>query len=433
PGVPGLQKTFAFAGSYGDGLHVIDVTDPANSALVATWDCSISQGDVQLFQRADLGGRWFVTFTQDDGYDTDPASACFEDLKADGVDVGDGSGTFIADVTDPFAPKTVSFMPFAQGSHNMTVHPSGKYLYNSNSDLITSLLPAIEIADITDVEHPKSVGEVELKSFPGLGTESHDITFNADGTRAYSAALSHGEVLDTTDPAKPSSIGTVVDPAVNVWHQADPISIEDPTLGKRDFLIVEDEFAGAIGTGQCPNGGVHVYDITGDLEKTPLKVGYWNIDDTGLTSDGSGLVIDGGGTCTAHVFQLHPEQQLMTIAYYNGGVRVVDLTALVGVSLGKAGMGMKEVGSYRFEDSNTWAVKTPVASRDGFFLYGNDHRRGFDVYAWTPGAPSSPRAAGRWFTPEQALQRMAGLRRAASAGGGLRRGFVCVLPGGRAS
>ena len=39
---------------------------------------------------------------------------------------------------------------------------------------------------------------------PGLGTESHDITFNADGTRAYSAALSQGVIIDTTDPANPT-------------------------------------------------------------------------------------------------------------------------------------------------------------------------------------------------------------------------------------
>ena len=37
--------------------------------------------------------------------------------------------------------------------------------------------------------------------------------------------------------------------------------------------------AGAVGTGQCPNGGVHVYDITGANELNPVKVGYWNIDE----------------------------------------------------------------------------------------------------------------------------------------------------------
>lgn len=419
----GGPRTYSFAGSYGDGLQIIDVTDPAAAKLVSTWDCGISQGDVQVFARPDLGGKVLATFTHDNGYTAATGSQCFKDL----YDLGfrptavKGSGTYIADVTDPANPKTVSFVPFAQGSHNQTVHPSGRYLYNSNSDLITSFLPAIEIVDINDPAVPKIVGEAPLKTFPGLGTESHDLSFSADGSRAYVAALSHGEILDTSDPAKPVSVGTIVDPAINVWHEAEPIAIKDPVLGERNFLIVEDEVAGAIGTGQCPNGGVHVYDITGELEKAPVKVGYWNIDDVGLTEDGTEL--DGGGTCTAHVFQLHRAEQLMTIAYYNGGVRVVDLSGLVGVALGGAGVGMKQLGWYRFKDSNTWAVKAPFADRKGFYLYGNDHRRGFDVYRWTPGKAAGAVSPGRWLTPEQALA----AQRVARAKGTLRLTALCLI------
>ena len=35
-----------------------------------------------------------------------------------------------------------------------------------------------------------------------------------------------------------------------------------------------------------------------------------------------------------HVFEIHEDAQVMTIAFYNGGVRVVDLCGLVGVALG---------------------------------------------------------------------------------------------------
>jgi hypothetical protein len=398
PAEPGVQRTFALAGTYGDGLQIIDVTDPEQARIVATWDCGVAQGDVQVFRRADLGGRWFVTYTHDDGYTFRTDSQCAKDLAAAGFDTKatKGAGTYIAEITDPYAPKTVSFVPVAQGSHNQTVHPSGRWLYNSNSDLITSPQAAIEIIDISDLSAPKHAGELPLMTFPGLGTESHDVTFSADGSRAYVAALSHAEILDTTDPAKPVSIGKVLDPAINVFHQSDPI-----TVGDRKFLFIEDEVAGATGTGQCPNGGVHVYDITGDLEKTPLKVGYWNIDDVGLTDDGTEL--DGGGTCTAHVFRLYPQEKLMTIAYYNGGVRVVDISGLEGVALGENGVGMKQLGWYRFKDSNTWSVKAPFASRDGFYLFGNDHRRGFDVYRYTPGTSGSATAGGRWYTPEEVL------------------------------
>src|SRR6185503_14268725 len=40
------EKRFAFAGSYADGLQIIDITDPENATLVSTWDCGVSQGDV---------------------------------------------------------------------------------------------------------------------------------------------------------------------------------------------------------------------------------------------------------------------------------------------------------------------------------------------------------------------------------------------------
>ena len=52
----------------------------------------------------------------------------------------------------------------------------------------------------------------------------------------------------------------------------------------------------------------------------------------------------------------------MTIAYYNGGVRVVDLSGLTGISLGTtsiSGEGMKEIGYYRDEDGDSWSAKTP--------------------------------------------------------------------------
>ena len=90
----------------------------------------------------------------------------------------------------------------------------------------------------------------------------------------------------------------------------------------------------------------------------------------------------------------------MTIAYYNGGVRVVDLSGLVGVSLGGrqlAGAGMKEVGSYRFHDGDTWSAKTPRDRRRTatFYLYGNDIERGLDVYRYTATAAPLPAKAGQ--------------------------------------
>jgi hypothetical protein len=391
-------RRHAIGGSYYNGLHIVDVSQPENARLVGRYDCAILQGDVQIFKSAKDRTRTFATYTADSA-STETDSKCFQDAERLGFDAVDDEGTgrqgtFIVDITNPRKPTTVSFVEVPQGSHNMTVHPSGGWLYNSNSELITnSPSPAIEIIDIRNPAKPKTIGELPLTPLPGLGTESHDITFSDDGKRAYSAALSHGVVIDTTNPAKPTILSEFDDESINVWHQSDPVTLQTPE-GEKTFLIAEDEFAGAAGGPVCPSGGVHIYDITGEKEKAPEKVGYWNIDDFGPTHDPA-------GTCTAHVFDIHEKQQLMTMAFYNGGVRVIDLAGLA------TGEGIKAIGSYQAEDADTWSFKAPRVTRSGvFYAYGNDIARGMDVYRYDGRRPQATNP-GTWI-PGPALSLPAG-------------------------
>jgi LVIVD repeat len=415
---------YALAGSYKNGLQITDVTRPAQAEIVSVYDCGVTQGDVQVFRQPDLPGRTFVTYTSDTF--GDGTSTCYQEAQALGFDVlkpgGTGkNGTFIAEITDPLNPRTISFVDVPQGSHNMTVHPSGNYLYNSNSDLITSVAPAIEIFDISDPASPALVGELDLPPRPGLGTESHDITFSDDGQRAYSAALSQGVIIDTRDPANPAIVSSFLDPAINVWHQMDPFTMTDELGREREFVIAEDEFVGAVGTGQCPNGGVHVYETTGGLERNPQKVGYWNIDTVDTTDQ-----VD--GRCTAHVFDIHEDEQIMTIAYYNGGVHVVDLSGLAGVSLADqqlVGAGMKEIGYYRIEGGESWAAKTPRISSSGdFHLYSNDIERGLDIFKFTAAGQASTRQ-GQWMSPAEARDYLSGLPKVPVTRDNA---LVCLLP-----
>ena len=395
------KRRFAFAGSYRNGLQIFDISKPERTTRVGVYDCGVTQGDVQIFRQADEPGRVFATYTSDTY--GDGTSTCYREAAALGFDVrksnGTGrNGTFIADVTDPRKPTTVSFIEVPQGSHNMTVHPSGDWLYNSNSDLITSVQPAIELFDIRNPSAPRKAGELALPPRPGLGTESHDITFNEDGSRAYSAALSQGVIIDTTDPGAPAIITSFLDHTINVWHQSDPFTVRGDDGSEREILLVEDEFAGAVGTGQCPNGGVHVFDITGANERAPVKLGYWNVDDLGPTDSPT-------DSCTAHVFDIHEDQQLLTIAFYNGGVRVVDLSGLAGITVGDTsvtGQGLREVGFYRTKGGDSWSAKTPFIERDGdFHLYGNDINRGLDIYRFEGEGGKSERG-GRWMNAEEA-------------------------------
>ena len=371
-----VGRDYAFAGTLRNGLQIVDVTDPTRPVPASVYDCRITQGDVQVFRQ---GERVLATYTADSTFGAvGAASRCGTDLGLPAT----AAGTVLVDVSNPSAPTTVGFAPVPRGSHNMTVHPSGDYLYNSNSDLITSTMPTITIFDIRNPAAPRKVQDFPTPFVPAsLGSESHDITFSPDGTRAYSAALSQSLVLDTTDPERPRQIAQIIDPAVQVSHGADPIRLIRADGTFRELLLVSDEQAGAAAGTNCPGGGVHVYDITGDLENAPRKMGTWFIGETRPST----------ATCTAHVFKMHGDQGLFTIAWYDQGVRVVDVAGLadlptpaVPFTTSGNGNGIKEIGRYAFDDANTWSFKTNRIATDGsFFAYGNDLGRGLDVYRFT--------------------------------------------------
>jgi LVIVD repeat len=364
-------RTFALAGSLGRGLQIIDVTNARRPSAPLVYDCRVSQGDIQVFDR---GTRTLVTYAAD--YGVTLGSACYADLTALGVDVGNGLGSVIVDISNPYRPRTVGFAKEPRGTHNMTVHPSGGYLYNSNSDFRAQ--GTIEVFDMRGarLRSPVKVADLTLTG----GSDSHDITFNEDGTRAYSAALTHTVILDTSDPAHPAILGRIVDPAIQIHHQADPITVTDPELGTRTLLVVTDEVNGG-SSAPCPGGGLHVYDVTGSREAAPVKLGTWFISDV-TAPDGRG--------CTAHVLRMHPDEGILTMAWYRKGVRVLDISGLASATAGQSATPMRQIGWFAFDDANTWAAKTPRIGADGsFFLFANDIQRGVDVFRFDASAPEA--------------------------------------------
>jgi hypothetical protein len=411
-GVSGVRE-YAVAGTIridgvdNSGMQIIDVTDPAAPTRVGLFECTNGQGDIQVFTR-DVEGvtRTYATYTTDTSGTT--SSFCYRDAKARGLGFrSEDSGTFIVDITNPYAPELVRFVEIKAGSHNQTIHPSGLYMYNSNNELTRPNAAAVEYFDISDLSAPVLLGEIKL----GPGLDAHDISFSPDGKRAYVAAITHTLIINTEDPAKPTVIGRIVDPTVGIMHQSEPVTIDDPLLGEKTFVAITDEFAGAAGNGWCPGGGITIYDVTGSLEATPVRVGYWNIPEFRPAGGGQ----DATGTslrCTSHVLRFYPEQKLMTIGWYNAGVRVVDISGLAGVSVGvepnatgNVTPGMKEIGYSWFKDSESWAAKAYKFEEDGsFYLFSNDITRGLDVYRFNAKAPAAEQG-GTWLNASQAAAR----------------------------
>src|SRR3954469_15322416 len=40
-------KRYALAGSYKNGMQIVDISSPSRASIVSTYDCGVTQGDVQ--------------------------------------------------------------------------------------------------------------------------------------------------------------------------------------------------------------------------------------------------------------------------------------------------------------------------------------------------------------------------------------------------
>ena len=45
------ERQYALAGSYRNGLQIVDITDPEQARIAAVYDCGVTQGDPQVFTR----------------------------------------------------------------------------------------------------------------------------------------------------------------------------------------------------------------------------------------------------------------------------------------------------------------------------------------------------------------------------------------------
>ena len=343
-------RDYAIAPAQGSGLRVIDITNPESPVVTGFLGCRTSQNDVQV--------RGSLVLLGVDGLGTNAgSSACF-------TQVGTSAkvGLFVVDISTPSNPRAIGFASVPQAVHNVTWHPGGRYAYTSDSRLTpyTSPVPGgqLQIVDLQNTSAPVRVGQVSLL---GNAMSTHDVTFNASGTRAYVAALTTTYILDTTNPAAPVEIARINDPAINIHHGA------DPTPDGR-YLLVTDEQAGAIANGVCNAGGVHVYDLL--VEQAPVKVGYYALDPTNSAT----ATLNGNLTCTAHVLDYTADGTAWTNGNYAAGVRVVSATQVLARPT--------ELAWFTADDANTWSAKT---YKTNTYVFANDLNRGFDVFKWVPG------------------------------------------------
>jgi hypothetical protein len=331
----------------GGGLHVIDVTNPAKPKQISHLKCSLYQGDVQV--------SWNKRYVYLAADDAGGPESCLAVGKL---------GFMIIDVKNLKKPKPVGFAEIPRGSHNITAHPTKPFVYNSDSDLAHEGLGVIEVWNVKNARKPKKVFEHMV------GVHSpHDVSFNRKGTRAITAAISHIDLLDTTNPAKPVSLFTTQCPGCTITHDAK----FTPDGNK---VLIGDE-AGGGATMACPGGALYAYTIEG-TETQPVLVPqgtYWP--DELVLAQGPPTDDPLGYGCTSHVMDVSDNGKQLAISWYTAGTRLLDISNTMGATIGENGTGIKELGWFIPQGGNSWSSKF---SHNHKYIYSNDMKRGLDVY-----------------------------------------------------
>lgn len=328
-------------GAKAGAFRVIDITKPNKPKLVATLPCSIYQMDIQISH--------------------DQKTAILGADSAGGPDsclaVGK-AGFMTVDISNVKKPKPIGFAEIPGGSHNVTAHPSKPYVYNSNSDVVPR--PEIQIWSIKNPKKPELVNTA--RSIPHA---PHDISFNKEGTLAVTAAVSHIDVYNTSDPENPTLVFTTQCPGCSITHDA-----KFTPDGER--VIVGDEGGGGLGY-PCPGGALYFYNVEGSGSNVVLVL-------TGAYEPNEILVARSGQTspaaCTSHVFDVSDDGTKVAISWYSAGTRYLDVSNPVGVTFGGTGTGVKELGWFMPEGGVSWSSKF----YKGPWIYSNDQFRGFDVF-----------------------------------------------------
>ncbi|RKY29380.1 MAG: hypothetical protein DRP74_08910, partial [Candidatus Omnitrophota bacterium] len=153
--------TLAYVADRGDGLEIIDVTDPTNPTEIGQFDYGGDARGVQV-----IGTLVFI---------------------ADFV-----QGLEIIDVTDPTNPIEVG--QFYDGGNAHGLHVVGTLAY------IADRFDGLEIIDVTDPTNPTEIGQFD----DGGKTRAVQVI----GTLAFVADYGEGlEIINVTDPTSPTLVG----------------------------------------------------------------------------------------------------------------------------------------------------------------------------------------------------------------------------------
>ncbi|MEQ8764061.1 MAG: Ig-like domain-containing protein [Planctomycetota bacterium] len=211
------------------------------------------------------------------------------------------NGIVLIDVENPREPKIISTYDenLTGGVHNLFIYRNHVYALSAGR--------RYDIINIEDPKNPHTVGKFELEED---GHSIHDVWVE-DGI-AYSSNWRHGvQMVDVGNgikggtPENPVRIGEYAYPSG--WNHA-AFPYKDKVTGKFYIIAGDEAFPYGLNLTEkptYPRGWIHFIDFT-DPEN-PEEVARYEVPEAGTHN-------------------LWVEDDLLYVAYYNGGVRVVDIS-----------------------------------------------------------------------------------------------------------
>ncbi|GAA3865423.1 LVIVD repeat-containing protein [Streptomyces sedi] len=319
-----FQGDYAFAGNY-DGFVVYDISRPSSPRLVTQVLCPGAQNDISV-----TGDLLFLSV--DSSRSDDSCSS--ESQPATEADSWEGIRVF--DISDVRAPRYVSAVETACGSHTHTLVPERRDVYV----YVSSYAPDASFPDcqpphdgISIVKVPRHAPERAALSrfevlfpdggFPGdedgsATTGCHDITVYQALDLAAGACMGDGILMDISRPDRPRVLDRVQDAEhFAFWHSA--------TFSQDGSKIVFTDELGGGGAPTCDAtvgdefGANGIYHVTGRGHNRALSFqSYYKIPRHQSQTE----------NCVAHNGSLIPVpgRDIMVQSWYQGGVSVWEFT-----------------------------------------------------------------------------------------------------------
>jgi len=300
-------EDYAYTGTHARGggqrMFVWNVTDPTNVILV---DSVVVDARVVNDVKVSDDASWAI-------------------ITREGASTR-RNGIVVLDLADPAHPTVMAELTdsLTGGIHNVWIMGDIVYAVNDGTS-------AMNIIDMSDPAHPKHAGRYEIK--PGDTNKSlHDVW--AENGYAYLSYWDDGLVI--VDVGAGTHGGTATEPAF-VSSIAYPEGNTHVAWRDRNYVFLGDE----IGTSDGMRGFIHVIDIS-DIDN-PHEVAKYDLPEAG-----------------AHNVWI--DDETLYIAYYQGGLRVVDISGTLRGDLYRQG---REIGFFRTEPAEGEGLQANSANAWG--------------------------------------------------------------------